>query len=56
MFDWRAIYLFAAGINIILAFIIVRMIPETPDREKYLTQPLFTMYFIPFTPPQPLSL
>ena len=34
VFDWRAIYLFAAGINIILAFIIVRMIPETPDREK----------------------
>ena len=34
VFDWRAIYLFAAGINIILAFIIVHMIPETPDREK----------------------
>ena len=56
VFDWRAIYLFAAGINIILAFIIVHMIPETPDQKKYLTQLLFTMCFIPFTPPQPLSL
>ena len=34
IFDWRAIYLFAAAINFILAFIIVRMIPETPDRAK----------------------
>lgn len=34
IFDWRAIYLFAAAINLILAFIIVRMIPETPDRVK----------------------
>lgn len=34
IFDWRAIYLFAAAINFILAFIIVRMIPETPDRTK----------------------
>lgn len=34
VFDWRAIYLFAATINFILAFIIVRMIPETPDRVK----------------------
>lgn len=34
IFDWRAIYLFAAAINLILAFIIVRMIPETPDRAK----------------------
>lgn len=34
VFDWRAIYLFAAAINLILAFIIVRMIPETPDRVK----------------------
>lgn len=34
VFDWRAIYLFAAAINLILAFIIVRMIPETPDRAK----------------------
>lgn len=34
IFDWRAIYLFAAVINLILAFIIVRMIPETPERAK----------------------
>lgn len=34
VFDWRAIYLFAAVINGVLAFIIVRMIPETPERNK----------------------
>lgn len=34
LFNWRAIYLFAAAINLLLALIIVRMIPEAPHNTK----------------------